>query len=67
MRCMWLSAKVGIAFEVNSVLLSLTTVWGLLRASDRAASSRATLTRDSGVSGIKAKHSRVRLPRHCLG
>ncbi len=44
---------------MNSVPLSLTTVAGLPRVSNRVASSRATLAPDSDVSAIGARHSRV--------
>ena len=49
----------GIAFEVNSVPLSVTTVWGFPRASNRVANFRATLAPDREVSAIRARHSRV--------
>jgi hypothetical protein len=44
--------KVRIAFEVNSVQLSLTTVAGSPRASNRIASSRATRAPESEISAI---------------
>ena len=61
MRCQSIfrsSAKVRIAFEVNSVPLSLTTVAGLPRASNSVAGSRTTLAPESEVSAISARHSR---------
>ena len=51
------SAKVRMAFEVNSLPLSLTPVWGFPSTSNRIPNSRATLAPDRHVSAISARHS----------